>query len=225
MLSFTMSTGGSLFSMRKEIIVTGEYFHVYSRGVDRRSTFNDDADRERFIRGMIAFNDARKREVNLSRMCSRPQRSATPLVKILCYALMPNHYHFLLKQVVDHGIATFMQRLGRGYAGYFNHRNDRTGSLWESEYKAVRIETDAQLLHTSRYIHLNPLKLFLPEWKIRGVQNFEVADTALRTYPWSSYPHFLGLINDHVTSVDILNGLSNGPDDYRLLMKEYLVPM
>lgn len=210
--------------MRKETILTDAYFHVYNRGVDRRITYHDDADLERFVRGLIAFNDVRKREVILSRLRCRPQRSSQPLVKILCYALMPNHYHLLLQQLREGGIATFMQRLGRGYAAYFNHRNNRTGSLWESEYKAVRIKTDAQLLQTSRYIHLNPLKLFFPEWKIRGVPNFEAADAVLQSYPWSSYPHFLNLINDQVVDMGILQELFNGPSDYRFFMKEQIFP-
>ncbi len=219
-----MSAGGSLFSMRKEPIVTGEYYHVYSRGVDRRATYSDDIDRQRFVRGMIAFDDAQKREFKLSRLRYRPDRSTTPLVKILCYALMPNHYHFLLQQLIEGGIATFMQRLGRGYTAYFNFQNGRTGCLWESEYKSVHIESDEQLLHTSRYIHLNPLKLFFPDWKVRGVPDWSVAAATLRAYPWSSYRHFLGIYNDHAIDHSILENLFHGPTDYALFIKEHVSP-
>ncbi len=210
--------------MRKEPIVTGEYYHVFSRGVDRRPTYSDDDDRQRFLWGMIAFNDAKKRDVLISRLRCQPRRSATPLVKILCYAIMPNHYHFMLQQLVDGGIAKFMQRLGRGYTAYFNRQNDRTGSLWESEYKAVRVDSDAQLLHVSRYIHLNPLKLFFPNWKVCGVPNWGVANSMLKNYRWSSYPHFLNSYRDEAVDTAILDDLFRGPFDYAAFMKEHVNP-
>ncbi len=210
--------------MRKEPIVTGEYYHVFSRGVDRRATYRNDSDRERFLWGMIAFNDVRKRDVRLSRYRSTPTRNTSPLVQILCYAFMPNHYHFLLKQIVDGGIALFMQRLGAGYTSYFNRQNGRTGCLWESEYKAVRIETDAQLLHVSRYIHLNPLKLFFPDWKTCGVQSWEAANAALVSYTWSSYRHFLGFERNNAVNAQLLFDMFEGSRDYQRFLQSWVMP-
>jgi len=209
--------------MRKEKIITGEYYHVYSRGADRRLTFYDDHDRERFIRSMIAFNDLNNKEKKLSRLKCRPVTSTRPLVKILSYALMPNHHHFLVRQLVDDGIGLYMQRIGAGYACYFNKRHKRTGCLWESEYKAVRIETDAQLLHISRYIHLNPLKLFFPNWKTDGVPCWEEAHHALKLYMWSSYPHFLGIVDDPLVNDGLFATLFSNATDYENFMHEWVM--
>ncbi len=222
---FKMSAGGSLFSMRKEPIVTGEYYHIYSRGVDRRPTYNSDEDCVRFTWGMIAFNNACKQEVRLSRFRNAPKRSRFPLVQILCYAIMPNHYHFLIKQLVDGGVALFMQRLGAGYSCYFNRQNDRTGCLWESEYKAVRIENDAQLLHVSRYIHLNPLKLFFPDWKVHGVPSWNDAHTALMSYPWSSYQCFLKKQSNEAIDAGMLFSMFDDGNDYCDFLRMWVVPM
>lgn len=209
--------------MRKEPIVTGEYYHVFSRGTDRRLTYYDDDDRERFVRGMIVFNttDRKPRELRYVRV--RPERSLRPLVRVMSYALMPNHHHFLVEQVVEGGLALFMQRLGAGYACYFNRRHNRTGCLWESEYKAVRIETDAQLLHISRYIHLNPLKLFIPDWKDNGVPDWQIAQTVLLSYPWSSYRHFLELEHDSVVDTGALLNLFKNSNEYENFMREWVL--
>lgn len=218
-----MSAGGLLFSMRKESIVTGEYYHVYSRGVDRRRVYEDDSDYERFVRGMIVFNDSTRACSELRNLRSRPSRSKYPLVKIISYTLMPNHHHFLLQQIVDGGIAHFMQRLGAGYACYFNRRYARTGRLWESEYKAVHIETDAQLVHVSRYIHFNPLKLYFPKWKICGVPSWGAAQNALVSYAWSSYRHFLGVEQNKAVDADVLTKMFNDSGDYKNFMLEWVI--
>ena len=77
------------------------------------------------------------------------------LVEIVSYCLLPNHYHFILKQVEDSGIPTFMHKLGTGYTNYFNLKNDRNGALFQGPFKAVPVETDEQLLYLSAYINGN----------------------------------------------------------------------
>lgn len=82
-------------------------------------------------------------------------KSKHKLVKLICYCLNPNHYHFLLQQVADKGIEKFMQRLGTGYTKYFNNRHKRNGVLFQDKFKAVHIDTNEQLLHVSVYVNLN----------------------------------------------------------------------
>lgn len=90
---------------------------------------------------------------------------------------MPNHFHLLLKQTENGGITEFLSKISNSYTKYFNNKNHRVGPLLQSEFKAVLIETDEQLLHLSRYIHLNPVVSYL------------VKDLSL--YPWSSYKEFI----------------------------------
>lgn len=69
---------------------------------------------------------------------------------------MPPHIHLILRQCKDKGISTFMSQISNSYARYFNMRHKRKGPLWEKEFRNVLISSDEQLLHLTRYIHLNP---------------------------------------------------------------------
>ena len=76
-------------------------------------------------------------------------------MEIICYCLMPNHLHLLLRQLMDGGISKFMSNFANSYTRYFNTKSKRKGPVFEGKFKAKRIETDEQLLHLSRHIHLN----------------------------------------------------------------------
>ena len=110
------------------------------------------------------------------------ERYGPPLLDILAYVLMPNHFHFEIKELVGGGKAKFFQKLATAYTSYFNKRHDRTGRLFESKYKAVGVESGEQLIHLSRYIHTNPAYSSKSETAIED----------LKTYPWSSLPNYLG---------------------------------
>ena len=181
--------------MRKEIFYTGGYFHVYNRGVDRRSIFNDDIDRFRFIK-----NTSRLAEKNF--------------VRILCYCLMSNHFHFLLRQQIEDGISKFMHGLGTGYTKYFNIRTARSGSLFEGPFKAKEVNSDGYLFSLSRYIHLNPINAIEPGWKTRGLRDIDQIKNYLRTYPWSSYQDYLDLWTTRFIDKDVLPEYFTGPNDY-----------
>lgn len=99
------------------------------------------------------------------------------IVDIVCYCLMPNHFHFLVRQKKDKGITEFISKLSNSYTKYFNIKYSRVGPLLQGEFKAVHVENDAQLLHLSRYIHLNPLV------------NYITKD--LNLYKWSSYQEYI----------------------------------
>ena len=77
------------------------------------------------------------------------------LVNFIAYCLNPNHYHFVLEPVKDNGIEKFMQRLGNGYTKYFNNKNNRSGSLFQGNFKSIHISTNEYLLKVSAYVNLN----------------------------------------------------------------------
>ena len=99
------------------------------------------------------------------------------IVDVISYCLMPNHFHFLLKQIINEGIKSFVSKTTNSYAKYFNIKHKRKGPLFEGVFKAVRIDTNEQLLHVSRYIHLNPLVGYVTD--------------DLNSYKWSSYLEFV----------------------------------
>ena len=136
--------------------MTGEIYHVYNRGVDKRSIVGDEFDSERFLKSMIAFNTAcpvlslRNAELHCNDVTPKD-----PLVEILAYCLNPNHFHFILRQVVDGGVGEFMKRLSGGYTWYFNNKYERSGSLFQGTYKSVHVDTNEYLLQLSVYVTLN----------------------------------------------------------------------
>lgn len=123
------------------------------------------------------------------------------IVEIICYCLMPNHFHFLLKQISDGGVTEFVSKLSNSYTKYFNTKNKRTGPILQGEFKSVHVETDEQLIHLSRYIHLNPLVSFLTK--------------DLNSYRWSSYKEYVGLDKAGIGYKKIVLGQFKSPKDYQ----------
>jgi putative transposase len=154
--------------MRKNPFVSGEYYHVYNRGTDKRVIFVDDQDFERFLQSMVEFNviepvgglyvNSFRKNLLRSRTSKLDTKKTTfdgRLVEIIAYCLNPNHFHFVLKQISERCIEKFMQRLGTGYTKYFNHKYDRNGVLFQGKFKAIHIESNVYLLHVSAYVNLN----------------------------------------------------------------------
>ncbi len=178
--------------MRSIEHLTGDYYHVYTRGVDKRTIFLDLIDRERFLQGLVSLNDS-LRPSNIGFAKKSPNR-VRRYVDILAFCLMGNHFHLLLRQKNKRGIEKFLHRLLNSYAKYFNIRHSRTGKLFEANYQSKHIQSDEQLLAVLRYIHLNPIEIIDPAWKETGfcfdkgrVLHF------LREYRWSSIHDYLGL--------------------------------
>ncbi len=84
-----------------------------------------------------------------------------------------------MRQEENNGVSRFAANTTNSYTKYFNLRRKRVGPLFQGIFKAVLVETDEQLLHLTRYIHLNPISSFLVPLK------------DLETYPWSSFPEYL----------------------------------
>jgi putative transposase len=85
------------------------------------------------------------------------QKNKHKLVEIIAYCFMPTHIHLALKQLKNNGISIFMNRILSSYTRYFNLLYARKGPLWEGRFKNILVESDDQLYHLTRYIHLNPV--------------------------------------------------------------------
>lgn len=173
--------------MRRVKFAVNHYYHIYNRGVDKREIFLDDQDRRQFLKYMRRFLIGPQ-----GGLASSSSGEAKPLVEFHTYSLLPNHYHFQLRQISESGITIFMHRLGTTYTMFFNKKYERTGRLFEGPFKAVLIENDSYFFHLSRYIHLNPLDLLIPNWREEGVGDWKGAEEFLENYPWSSYRDFVG---------------------------------
>jgi REP element-mobilizing transposase RayT len=109
-----------------------------ARGIERRSIFRDDEDRERFLSLLVRV-------------------LADSGTRCFAFAAMPNHYHLLLGTGAT-PLSRVMARLGTAYALAFNRRHRRVGHLFQNRYKSRLVEGDSGLLTLVRYIHLNPVK-------------------------------------------------------------------
>lgn len=217
--------------MQKPSFVNDAIYHIYNRGVEKRNIFGDDKDRFRFVHDLFEFNDT-KPALNLNyyfgkqSMEVEPQYTRKPrklLVEILAFCLMPNHYHLLLRQKLENGIITFMQKLGTGYTMYFNQKYERVGSLFQGRFKAVLVNKDAHLLYLPHYIHLNPLDSAMPDWREKEIINHKKAMKFLENYRWSSFQDYIGIKNfPSVTQRDFILKLFGGRGSYKTAIKDYL---
>lgn len=199
------------------------YYHIFNRGTDKREIFMDDEDRLRFLHNMYEFNDVtpapKWKENKLNLMQGKqpeinPDRK--PIIDICCFCLMPNHYHFILKPLVENGISLFMQKLGSGYVNYFNLKCERSGTLFQGKFQAVYIKTDAQMMHLARYIHvLNPGELVEPKIREGIIKNPSALKNYLNNYRWSSHLDYLGQKNySSIINKNIIAGYFNSVAEY-----------
>ena len=182
-------------TVRKTIFSVEEFYHLYSRGVDKRPIFLDDNDRKRFVRLLFLCNSTKPvmyretKKLPLANIDTEPK-----LVAIGAYCLMPNHFHLLVKEITDGGIVKFMSKLLTAYSSYFNKKYERTGALFGSEFRSTHLDTDEYLKYIYSYIHLNPLKLFNNNWK-KEKMNISQTESFLNKYRYSSYCDYLSKKN------------------------------
>jgi putative transposase len=188
-------------------------YHVFNRSIAKFNIFGSGNDAARMIQ-VMAFYRKSNRSINYSRFLRAESagnssymyddiflESGRELVDIIAYCLMPTHFHLILKELKEDGITMFINNTLNSYTRYFNTLHKRTGPLWESRSKKVLIETDEQLLHVSRYIHLNPVTAYLvnkPE-----------------DWGFSSYSEYVSNIEAHNKICNFRDVIANGAKEYR----------
>lgn len=190
-------------------LVNNEFYHLFNRGVEKRNIFTTSHDYRRFIKSLYyyqfegpkpSFSKFTKSEINLFKPILENK-----IVEIIGYCLMPNHFHFLVKQLKDNGISLFLGQLLNSYTKYFNIKHTRVGSLFQGTFKAVRMETDEQMIHLSRYIHLNPI--------VSGLAKLD-------EYTWSSYAEYMNQPRLCSTS-EVLNFFSSS-EKYKEFLEDQI---
>lgn len=182
--------------------VDGEYYHVFNRGVAKMQIFNSFYDYNHFVKTMIYYSiEGPKPRFSIFTPTTLTLNINKKIVNIICYCLMPNHFHFLLRQIRKGGITEFVSKLSNSYTKYINIKNKRVGPLLQGNFKAIHVETNEQLLHLSRYVHLNPLVSYL------------VKD--LDSYKWSSYPEYVNLTNNAICDKKIILDQFKSSGEYK----------
>jgi len=139
--------------MRKNPLVTDQYYHVYNRGVDKRDIFMSKKDLCRFVLSIKEFNKI------------KTPTGEPPLVSIVCYCFNPNHFHFILKQETDGGISIFFKKLLGGYSRYFNKIHGRSGALFQGKFKSKLIDDEQYFLKIFPYVNINHMIHDIPNEK------------------------------------------------------------
>lgn len=166
--------------------VEGGYYHIYNRGVEKRTIFEDTFDYKVFL-NYLKYSLSKPPTPNKIKkvftLQGEPFKGVPRLpknfykeIELIAFCLMPNHFHLMIKQNNVLAMKSFMNSLTTRYTMYFNKKYDRVGSLFQGVYRAVLIRDESYLLHLSRYIHLNPSEL-----------------TNDLTSSFSSYSSYLGL--------------------------------
>ncbi len=167
--------------VRPTVLANGEYYHIFNRSLFREEIFGSAYLKSLFIKSArfyLQLNPPVKFSI-YRRQTQKYQINLTDsLVDVISFCVMPTHYHFLLMQKKTNGITKFISRICNSYSHFYNLKKMRKGTLFEDKFKAVRIRGLEQLLHLSRYIHLNPVTEHL-------VENPE-------NYKFSSYNIYLG---------------------------------
>lgn len=177
-----------------------EWYHCYSRGVDKRKVFLNHKDYERFFLSMHVGNGLLN--IHISNILRNKkfnevltiQFQGKPLVEIGAFCLMPNHFHLLLKEVTDGGISIFMQKVLTGYTMYFNTKYERKGALFANTFNSKHIPDDRYFKKVISYIHLNPVELEEKNWK-DGSGDIKKIENKLRHYKYSSLSAFANVDN------------------------------
>ncbi len=184
---------------RKTPFAEDEYYHIYSRGVEKRKIFLNTKDYNRFVSLLYIMNqDAsfrmdnflRNNQSNLKNIFKEKRENT--LVSILGYCLMPNHFHLILYEHTEGGITKFMGKLLTAYSMYFNTKYERSGPLFTHPFRSEHISNESQFMWIFSYVHLNPLSIIDKKWKEEGIKNKKEAKEFLENYQFSSYLDFLG---------------------------------
>ena len=161
---------------RREILVTGEIYHVFNKTIESKEVFSDKVAINLFLQ-LISYYKSTKSTLSFSKLKSIDNQIKEQILKkvknkkyfkveVLCFCLMPTHFHFLLRQKMDKGMEKFISDIINSFTKTFNLINERVGPIFLPRFKAVRIKKEEQSKHVLRYIHLNPYSSEL-------VNNFE----------------------------------------------------
>jgi len=175
--------------MRLIRIAPGEYYHIFNRAVNKQVIFHDVRDYVRFLflilylQSPIVFPQINRAVTQFVKSRAFDTKNEGDIVKkrtveLVAFCIMPNHFHLIVKESDEGGIATYMQRVLTSYSKYYNTKYKKSGHVFQGPYRAVHVSDDRQLLHLSAYIHRNPREI--SKW-------FNKEDE----YQWSSYQDFI----------------------------------
>jgi Transposase IS200 like len=186
--------------MRVQPFSVNSVVHVIKRGARGMNIVRDEKDSHRFISLLYYLNDEYKNDywedelIDLApfeRPDSWPKRK--PLVDVLAFTLMPNHFHLVLREIKDGGVSRFMQRLGGSMSMYHNLKYKEKGTIFQGAYKGRTVDDDAYLRYLASYVMVKNVFELYPHGGLLGARkDFKKAWDWAQQYPYSSLPAYSG---------------------------------
>jgi len=195
--------------MRKFPLVNGSIYHVFTKSIADYKVFRSIKDYKR-MKEVIRFYRYERPPTKFSIYLTLKNKDKfflkylserEKIVEIIAYCLMPTHLHLMITQLKDNGISFFMKNILDSYTRYFNIKNKRKGPLWQGRFKSVLLESNEQLYHLTRYIHLNPTT----EGLVKRPEEWQ----------YSSYNEYLNLNRDDEKICNYTKYLDIKPEEYR----------
>jgi putative transposase len=153
--------------MARNAFVQGGIYHICNKSISNFNIFHDEFLVSRFLE-VVEYYNSSEHHLSYSKL-EDADRQFTPLgllsrdpshlVRVLAYCIMPDHYHLLIAPLIqdNKAIYLYISKIENSFTRYFNLKKNRKGPLWQSRFRSVVVKSDEQLLHVSRYIHLNPV--------------------------------------------------------------------
>lgn len=198
---------------RKVPLIKYNIYHIYNKSIANFKIFNSPRDYDRIINEISFY--AMEDHFFKSPFCKQYSNHSTSgtwngclkkCIDIIAYCIMPTHFHLILKGLNKGGITKFTNSIQKSYSQYFNIKHNRKGPLWQGRFNNVLIENDEQLIHLTRYIHINPVKSRL----IRDPKDFD----------YSSYKEYIGLVKEDKRLCNFSDYFEIEPCHYEKFVKD-----
>lgn len=217
--------------MRVEPFSVESYVHVIKRGARGMPIVGDEADKWRFLRSLFYMNDKFfdpnwERVTNGLGLLYRPDNwpERDPLVLILAYSLMPNHFHLLLKEIQKGGTTMFMQKLGQSMTNHFNEKYEQKGSLFQGSYRSKTVGGDEYLRYVATYVMVKNVFELYPHGGLKGAtKNFEQAWQWAISYPFSSFGDYASDRESLIVTKDVLGEIYTKPQDFKKFARDVIL--
>ena len=218
--------------MQRESFDVGSYVHVIQRGTRGLPIVRDNLDRFRFLLMLTHFNDKFASlnwyrdllDEHLHESLVRPRAwpAQDRLVNIIAFALVENHFHLLLEELVQGGIARFMQRLGIGMTKKFNERYKERGSLFQSSYRSKTVSDDDYFRYVSVYVQVKNTFDIHPKGYRWVTGHFDEAYRWASAYPYASLMDYTGKFVRPIIGKEFLSSIYS-PAEYRDFAKDVIL--
>lgn len=218
--------------MRVEPYGIDSIVHVIKRGARGSQIVRDAADRRRFINLLWYANDEFRdlhwdERIAKLPMFDRPSDwpEKKPLVRVLGWVLMPNHFHLILREVRDDGMSKFMQKLCGSMATHFNAKYGERGSLFQGSYRSrtADIHGEGYLRNLTVYVMVkNPFEMYSGGLK-SAIDDFDKAYVWATTYQFCSLGDFLKNSRSPIIEKDLMDNLFRGPGDFKKFSREFML--